>query len=110
MAEHETMAKIVPVRFDPDDLKLALAAANASNLSLSEWIGHISRTAAECLMFKSTLHDAMRTVLLEQPDLSASTSFLAEEIAKRGLYERKDGTSARARQINARARNYPKFI
>ena len=40
----------------------------------------------------------MRTILLQQPDMAASTSFLAEEIAKRGLYERKDGEVARARR------------
>ena len=52
----------------------------------------------------------MRTILLQQPDMAASTSFLAEEIAKRGLYERKDGEVARARQINARARNYAELF
>jgi hypothetical protein len=61
-------------------------------------------------MFKTTLHNVMRTILLQKPDMPASTSFLVEEIAKRGLYERKDGAAARTREINARARNYTELF
>src|ERR1700761_2697263 len=106
----EAKGKIVPVRFDPHDLKIVAAAAKANNQTVSEWIRHVGRTAAESLMFKSTLHDAMQTILLQQPDRTASTSLLAEEIAKSGLYERKDGDAARAQQINARARHYPEIF
>jgi len=52
----------------------------------------------------------MRTVLLEQPERKATTSELSEEIAKCGLYRRKDGEAARASQINARARKYPRLF
>ncbi len=31
-------ARIVPVRFSPDDLRLIASAAKASNQSVSEWI------------------------------------------------------------------------
>ena len=61
-------------------------------------------------MFRSTLHDAMRSVLLRQKDHTASTSLISDEIAKEGLYKRKDGGVARAKQINARARKYPKLF
>ena len=61
-------------------------------------------------MFRSTLHDAMRSVLLRQKDHTASTSLISDEIAREGLYSRKDGAVARAQQINARARKYPKLF
>jgi hypothetical protein len=103
----EAKGRIVPVRLDADDLKLVTAAARANRQVVSEWIRNALRTAAEVSMFKHTLHDAMRMVLLEQPDYTASTSTISDAIEKKGLYERKDGLAARAGQISARARKYP---
>jgi len=106
----EAKGKAVQVRFDADDLKLVTAASKAQKQNLSEWIRDTVRTAAEVYLFQNTLHDAMRTVLLEQPERKATTSELSEEIAKCGLYRRKDGEAARASQINARARKYPRLF
>jgi antitoxin Phd len=61
-------------------------------------------------MFQCTLHEAMRVVLSEQQRHAVTTSQLSEEIERRGLYARKDGAAARARQINARARKYPNLF
>src|SRR2546429_7977831 len=83
--------RIIPVRFDTDDLKLVTAAAKANNQAVSEWVRDTLRAASEVFMFQRTLHEAMRIVLLQQPEHEAPTSLLADEIAKRGLYERKDG-------------------
>ncbi len=59
---------------------------------------------ARCSHF---LHNAMVDVLREQPKCSASTLFLSDTIAKRGLYIRADGGYADAHQIAIRARKYP---
>ncbi len=61
-------------------------------------------------MFDSKLHEAMEIVLLEQKSRIATTSEIAKEIERRGLYQRKDGETARANQINARVRQYPKLF
>jgi hypothetical protein len=106
----DAKARIVPVRFDRDDLRLVSAAAKANNEGLSEWIRKILRTQAETFMFGSTLHEAMKTVLLQQPDMVASTSTIAAEIARTGLYRRKDGKAPKKNQIGARARKYPRLF
>jgi uncharacterized protein (DUF1778 family) len=100
--------KIVPVRLDAEDLGLATAAAKHSKQALSEWIRDTLRNAAEEAMYQRTLHEAMRIVLNERQ--TATTSELSEEIDRRGLYSRKDGTAAKAQQINARARKYPELF
>jgi hypothetical protein len=61
-------------------------------------------------MYERTLHEAIRMVLSERPTLTATTSELSEEIERRRLYTRKDGLSAKAQQINARARKYPNLF
>jgi hypothetical protein len=38
MAKGEAKGKIVPVRFNADDLKRVTAAAKSSNQTVSEWI------------------------------------------------------------------------
>jgi uncharacterized protein (DUF1778 family) len=106
----EAKGKAVKVRFDADDLKLVAIASKANKQNLSEWIRDAVLTAAEVYLFQNSLHDAMKTVLLEQPEHKATTSTLSEEIAERGLYRRKDGDAARASQINARARKYGKMF
>jgi HTH-type transcriptional regulator/antitoxin HigA len=53
-----------------------------------------------------TLHEAIRIVLLGRESHTATTQEISEEIQQRGLYSRKDGDAARARQINARVRRY----
>jgi hypothetical protein len=83
------------------------AAAKAGDQTLSAWIRHTLRTAAELEMFDGTLHKAMRIILLERESYTATTQELSVEIEQRGLYMRKDGNAARARQINARVRKYP---
>jgi len=106
----EAQGKLVALRLSADDLKLLTIASKAQKQNLSEWIRDAVLTAAEVYLFQNTLHDAMRTVLLEQPDHKATTSKLSEEIAERDLYRRKDGDAARSSQINARARKYPKLF
>lgn len=106
----EAKGKIVPVRFEPDDLKLVTAAARIANKSLSEWIRGALRTAAEVYMFDGTLHAAIKTVLSQRQDFTATTSEISAEIEKRGLYARRDTRAARASQINARVRKHPELF
>jgi hypothetical protein len=106
----EVKGKIVPVRFEPDDLKLVTAAAKVANKTVSEWIRETLRTAAEVYMFDSTLHEAIRTVLSQRKNFTATTSEISEEIEKRGLYARKDAGVAKASQINARVRKHPELF
>jgi HTH-type transcriptional regulator/antitoxin HigA len=54
-----------------------------------------------------TLHEAIRMVLLGRESHTATTKEISAEIAKRGLYVRKDRGAAKPTQINARARKYP---
>jgi hypothetical protein len=49
----------------------------------------------------------MKIILLERDSLMATTQELSDEIGRRGLYARKDGVTAKAKQINARAKKYP---
>jgi hypothetical protein len=107
LAKGEAKGKIVPVRLDSDDYKIVRAAARAGEQTLSGWIRHALRTAAETQMFDGTLHKAMRIILLERELYTATTQDLSAEIERRGLYTRKDGNAARAKQINARVRKYP---
>jgi hypothetical protein len=53
-------------------------------------------------MFDRTLHKAMRIILLERESYTATTQDPSVEIERRGLYMRKDGNAARAKQINPR--------
>ena len=53
-----------------------------------------------------TLHEAMRLVLQGQPRFSASVRMLSDEIASAGLYRWRNGGTADAHQISARARRY----
>jgi antitoxin Phd len=52
------------------------------------------------------LHEAMEIVLKDIPTHTMHASDLADEIYKRGLYFKKDGTKAEYTQISARANNY----
>jgi hypothetical protein len=100
----------VPVRFEPEDFKLVTAAAKAGSQTLSAWIRQALRSSAEMQMFNGTLHEAIRIVLLDREGHAATTSDISSEIERRGLYLRKDGEVARARQINARVRQYPSLF
>jgi hypothetical protein len=102
----EAKGRYVAVRFDADDLRLVTAASKAAKQNLSEWIRDSLRAAAEVYLFRRTLHEAMQIVLSEHPEQKADTRQLSEEIERRSLYFRKDGDSATASQINARARKY----
>lgn len=57
-----------------------------------------------------TLHEAIRIVLLGRDSRTATTKEISDEIHKRGLCNRKDGDSARAKQIHARVRQYPELF
>jgi hypothetical protein len=61
-------------------------------------------------MFDSTLHEAIKTVLSQRKDRTATTSEIGEEIERRSLYARKDAGIARANQINARVRKHPELF
>lgn len=54
-----------------------------------------------------TLDDAMRIVLHECPNKTATTTFIADEINRRRLYIQKDGGPVFAEQMFLRARHYP---
>lgn len=53
-----------------------------------------------------TLHEAMQDVLHRAGEPLTSRE-IADEINRRGLYERGDGAQLGASQVSARARNYP---
>ena len=59
-------------------------------------------------MKKLTLHEAMEQVLLANGK-RMRVEELAEEIAKRDLYRRKDGAHAPAKQLYSRASNHTRF-
>jgi antitoxin Phd len=52
------------------------------------------------------LHEAMEVVLKEIPTQRMHAADLADEIYKRGLYFKKNGSKAEYTQISARANNY----
>jgi len=54
-----------------------------------------------------TLHDALKAILEEQDDRSMTVRELAEEVNRRGLYRKRDGSPVEANQVHARAKNYP---
>jgi hypothetical protein len=54
-----------------------------------------------------TLHEAMRAVLELRNNSWMRPRDLAVEIAKRGMYRRRDGLPATAKDVSARASSYP---
>ncbi len=54
-----------------------------------------------------TLHEAMKIVLLEAEDKTMHAAKLADEIYRRRLYLKKDGSKAEYTQIRARCGRYP---
>lgn len=54
-----------------------------------------------------TLHEAMRIVLSEAKNKTMHAAELADEIYKRRLYLKKDGSKAEYTQIRARCGHYP---
>ena len=54
-----------------------------------------------------TLHEAIKIVLLRRESHTATTREISAEIERLGLYARKVGAVARAKQIHARVRQYP---
>lgn len=54
-----------------------------------------------------TLHQAMATVLTECGNAWMTPSHLAREIARRGLYRRRDGLPAKTNDVSARVSTYP---
>ena len=54
-----------------------------------------------------TLHEAMKIVLLEAEDKTMHAAELADEIYRRRLYLKKDGSKAEYTQIRARCGHYP---
>jgi antitoxin Phd len=60
---------------------------------------------SEMLNYK--LHEAMRIVLSEAENKTMHAAELADEIYKRRLYLKKDGSKAEYKQIRARCGHYP---
>ncbi|MGB4184655.1 MAG: hypothetical protein WBI88_01250 [Caldicoprobacterales bacterium] len=54
-----------------------------------------------------TLHEAMRIVFSEAENKTMHAAELADEIYKRRLYLKKDGSKAEYTQIRARCGHYP---
>jgi hypothetical protein len=59
---------------------------------------------------RRTLHDAMTTVLQDIGGGPQPARWIANEVATRGLYFRRDGTRADYQQLLARARKYPQLF
>ena len=57
-----------------------------------------------------TLHEAMKIVLLEAEDKTMHAAELADEIYRRRLYLKKDGSKAQYTQIRARCGHYPEMF
>jgi hypothetical protein len=57
-----------------------------------------------------TLHVAMKTILLDQPDHIATFPALSEENAKRDLFRRNDGDYPQPFQLGLRARKHPEWF
>ena len=57
-----------------------------------------------------TLHEAMKTILEEQDGRLMTVRELAQEVNRRGLYRRRDGSPVEASQVHARAKNYDKLF
>lgn len=56
---------------------------------------------------RPTLHEAMRRVLADAGGGWMDAAQLAEEVRRRGLYQRRDSGPVPTKQIRARANNYP---
>lgn len=61
-------------------------------------------------MNNMTLHEAMLTILNEQPNKTMHRKDLADEIMKRKLYEKGDKLAIAPNQISARASGYPELF
>jgi hypothetical protein len=57
-----------------------------------------------------TLDDAIRIVLHDCPDRTASTAEVAHQINARRLYVKRDGAPVQPAQIFLRAKNYPELF
>lgn len=57
-----------------------------------------------------TLHEAMRHVLEQRANAWTRLDFLAGEIARQGLYRRRDGLPASTKDISARTSAYPEWF
>ncbi len=57
-----------------------------------------------------TLHEAMRHVLEQRANDWTRLDFLAVEIARQGLYRRRDGLPASSKDISARTSAYPEWF
>jgi hypothetical protein len=57
------------------------------------------------------LHEAMRTILLEQPSHTATLQMLSDENSRRDLYRmsKGDGPTPRPDQFRLRTLHYPEF-
>jgi HTH-type transcriptional regulator / antitoxin HigA len=99
---------IVPELGSESTVSLVLSGKrklNRDHIAALSWRFHVS----PAVFFGETLplHEAIRIVLMGRESRMASTREISDEIERRGLYTRKDGDAARAKQINARVRRYP---
>jgi hypothetical protein len=65
---------------------------------------------AKIMSDQLTLHEAIKVVLQDCPNRTGTFTFVANEIAKRGLYSQREGGDAPASQIGLRARKYPNLF
>ena len=56
------------------------------------------------------LHEAMRAILLDRPERTATLEVLSEENARRDLYRKEDGQHPEPFQFRLRARQYAKWF
>jgi HTH-type transcriptional regulator/antitoxin HigA len=102
---------IVPELGSETTVSLVLSGKRQLN---RDHIGRLSRrfNVSPAVFFGTelTLHEAIRIVLLNRVSRTATTKEISAEIQKRNLYTRKDGDAARAKQINARVKQYPTWF
>ncbi|MBN9327309.1 hypothetical protein [Cellulomonas sp. 73-145] len=90
-----------------DRLAAALAEAETRVASM-QFLLSLVDAPAEAV--RTSLHEAMRTVLQSTPGHVMPAVELAREINRRGLYRMRDGRPVEAQQIHARVGNRDDFV
>jgi hypothetical protein len=105
----EMETALVRARQELAELELRKEALEAEVTSAEAWLGLTGQQTDEEKVVRQgvrlTLHAAMEQVLREHGPMKVAD--IAQVIAERGMYQRKDGKPAGPHQIHARVHNYP---
>jgi hypothetical protein len=96
----EAEAELATLKTRESELERLIARARAA---LGEAIPQPSPASPRPL----TLHEALRTILLENGNEWTPVDDLARAVNARGLYAKRDGSPVQPSQIHARASSYP---